>query len=171
MYLDQNIQDFPQEFKDLVRKRGEANIIIGTNSNSHSTVWNCTYTDNLGEFIKYFLIKNNLTCLKVGTNPTFESAQGFKTIIDITLANFRLATKISNWRVENHLQVYDHYRITFTINNCNNFRAEETLDWNFKKGDWIAFRKVLDNGLKFWSGTRIWSERTIKSKLDFFWMS
>ena len=47
MYLDQNIQDFPQEFKELVRKRGESDIIIGTDSNAHSTVWNCTNTDNL----------------------------------------------------------------------------------------------------------------------------
>ena len=29
------------------------------------------------------------------------------------------------------------------------------LDWNFKKGDLIAFRKALENGLKFWSGARI----------------
>ena len=145
MYMDQKIQDFLQEFKDLVHKRGEAEIIIGTDSNSHCTVWNCPNTDNHGEFIEDFLIENNLTCLNVGNNPTFESAQCFKSIIDITLANYRLSTKISNWRVENHLQIADHFRIT--INNCNNFRAEEMLDWNFKKGDWTAFIKALDEGL------------------------
>ena len=32
MYMDQNIQDFPKEFKDLVRKCGEADILIGTDS-------------------------------------------------------------------------------------------------------------------------------------------
>ena len=74
MYMDQNIQDFPNEFKDLVRNCGEADILIGTDSNSHCTVYNCTDTDNRGEFFKYFIIENNLTCLNVGNNPTFESA-------------------------------------------------------------------------------------------------
>ena len=91
MYMDQNIQDFPKEFKDLVCKCGNADILIGTNSNSHCTVWNCTETGNRGEFIEDFLIKNNLACLNIGNNWTFESAHGFKSIIDITLANYRLA--------------------------------------------------------------------------------
>ena len=140
--MDQNIQDFPREFKDLVCKCGNADILIGTDSNSHCTVWNCTETDNQGEFIKYFFIENNLACLNVGNNWTFESACGFKSIIDITLANYRLASKISDWRVENHLQVSDHYRITFTINDCINFRTKETLDWNYKKGYCNVFKMV-----------------------------
>ena len=168
MYMDQNIQDFPKEFKDLIRKCGNADILIGIDTNSHCTVWNCTDTDNQSEFIEDFLIENNLACLNVGNNWTFESACGFKSIIDITLANYRLATKISEWRVENHLQVYVHYIITFTINDCINFRAEETLDWNYKKGDWNIFKKVLDEGLKNWTSSRIWSDVTIESKLEYF---
>ena len=46
MYMDQNIQDFPKEFKDLISTCGNADILIGTDSNSHCTVWNCTETDN-----------------------------------------------------------------------------------------------------------------------------
>ena len=61
--MDQNIQDFPKEFKDLVRKCGNADILIGTDSNSHCTVWNCTETDKRGEFFEDFLIENNLACL------------------------------------------------------------------------------------------------------------
>ena len=94
--------------------------------------------------------------------------QGYKSIIDITIANYRLATNISDWRVDNHLQISDHFRITFTINNCNNFRTEESLDWNFKKGDWVLFKNELELGLKNWTNARIWSEMTIESKLDQF---
>ena len=36
MYLDQDILVFPPEF----RERGECDIIIGADSNAHSTVWN-----------------------------------------------------------------------------------------------------------------------------------
>ena len=168
MYMDQNIQDFPKEFKDLISKCGNANILIGTDSNSHCTVWNCTETDKRGEFIEDFVIENNLSCLNVGNNWTFESAHGFKSIIDVTLANYRLASKISDWRVENHLQVSDHYRITFTINDCINFRAEERLDWNYKKGDWNVFKTVLDDGLRNWTGSRIWSDVTIEYNLESF---
>ena len=102
----------------------------------------------------------------MGNNWTFESAHGFKSIIDITLANYRLATKISDWRVENHLS--NHYRITFTINDFINFRAKEMLDWNYKKGDWNIFKKVLDKGLKNWTSSRILSDMTIESKLEYF---
>ena len=132
------------------------------------TVWNCTETDKRGEFIEDFLIENNLSFLNVGNNWTFESARGFKSIIDVTLANYRLASKISDWRVENHLQVSDHYRITFTINDCINFRAEEMLDWNYKKWDWNVFKTVLDDGLRNWTGSRIWSDVTIDYNLESF---
>ena len=74
MYLDQDILDFPPKFRELILKRGDCDIIIGTDSNVPSTVWNCTNTNNLGEFIEDFLIENNLTCLNVGNNSTFESA-------------------------------------------------------------------------------------------------
>ena len=150
MYLDQDILDFPPEFRELIQKRGDCDIIIGTDSNAHSTVWNCANTDNRGEFIEDFLINNDLSCLNVGNNPTFESACGFTSIINITIANYRLATSISNWRVEKNLQISDHFRITFTINNCPNFRNEisNSLDWNFKKGDWVLFKSELELGLK-----------------------
>ena len=168
MYLDQDILDFPPEFRELILKRGDCDIIIGTDSNAHSTVWNCANTDNRGEFIEDFLIKNDLTCLNVGNNPTFKSARGFTSIIDITIANYRLATSISNWKVENHLHISDHFIITFTINNCPNFRNVDLLDWNYKKGDWVLFKKELELGLKKYSNARIWSATTIKKKLEHF---
>ena len=70
MYLDIHILDFPPEFRELIRKKGNCDIIIGTDSNAHSTVWNCPRSNNRGEFIEKFLIENNLTCLNVGNNPT-----------------------------------------------------------------------------------------------------
>ena len=34
MYLDQDILDFPPEFRELIQKRGDCDIIIGNNSNA-----------------------------------------------------------------------------------------------------------------------------------------
>ena len=45
MYLDQKVPNFPPEFIELIRKKGECDILIGTDSNAHSTVLNCPQTD------------------------------------------------------------------------------------------------------------------------------
>ena len=168
MYLDNKVLDFPPEFIELVRKKGECNILISSDSNAHSTVWNCPCTDKHGEFVEDFLITNNLKCLNIGNNPTFKNAQGFTSIIDITVANYRLATSICNWKVENYLQVSDHFRISFSINNSSNFRDVDILDWNYKKGDWGLFKRELDLGLVKWSNAKYWSTKSIEAKLDQF---
>ena len=41
-------------------------ILIGTDSNAHSTVWNCPKTDKQGEFIEVMFY--------IGNSPTFENA-------------------------------------------------------------------------------------------------
>ena len=168
MYLDQSVMEFPPEFIELVRNKGNCDIIIGTDSNAHSTVWNCPKTDRRGEFIEEFLIDNDLSCLNIGNSPTFENGQGHKTIIDIMIANYNLSTSISNWKVDNLLHCTDHYRITFSIDNSSNFRIDETLDWNYKKGDWVLFKQELDLGLKKWSNARHWSASSIEVKLEHF---
>ena len=147
MYMDQSIQNFPSEFIDLINKVGSADIIVGIDTNSHSTLWNCTFTDNRGDFVDDFIIQNNLQCLNIGNNWTFKGPNG-QSIIDITLSNYSLANKISDWKVVNNLEVSDHFRITFTINDCINFRSAETPEWNFKKGDWNLFQSSLDFGLR-----------------------
>ena len=47
LYLDCKVLGFPKEFEDLIRNLGDYDIIIGTDSNSHSTVWNSPSTDKL----------------------------------------------------------------------------------------------------------------------------
>ena len=56
--------------------------------------------------LKICIIQNNLQCLNVGNNWTFQGPMG-KSIIDITLSNYSLANKISDWKVENYLEVSD----------------------------------------------------------------
>ena len=141
MYLDQHILDFPPEFRELIckkkkkkKKKKVTDIIIGTDSNAHSTVWNCPRSNNRGEFIEKFLIENNLTCLNVGNNPTLKNSSGNTSIINLMIANYILASSVSNWKVEKHLHPpTDHFRLSYSINDCPNFRCEDAEDWNFKK--------------------------------------
>ena len=54
LYLDCKVLGFPKEFEDLIRNLGNNDIIIGTDSNSHSTVWNSPSTDKRGELLEFF---------------------------------------------------------------------------------------------------------------------
>ena len=159
MYLDIKVLDFPPEFLELVRKKGECDILIGSDSNSHSTVWNCPSTNKCGELVEDFLITNNLKCLNIGNNPTFRNTQGHTSIIYITIVNYHLATCICNWKVEYHLHLSYHFRISFSINNSSNFRDTDILNWNYKKGNWGLFKKELDIGLLKWSNAKYWSAK------------
>ena len=45
MYLDNKKLEFPLEFIQLIANKGESDILIASDSNSHSTVWNYPRTD------------------------------------------------------------------------------------------------------------------------------
>ena len=60
----------------------------------------------------------------------------------------------------------DHYRLTYSINYCPNFRCKDAEDWNFKKLS--LFKNELELGLKNWSNVRIWSAMTIEKNLEQF---
>ena len=80
--MDGNKLEFPKEFIELVAKKGQCDILVSTDSNSHSTIWNCPKTDHRGELVEDFLITNNLQCVNVGNRPTFCSGAGSTSIID-----------------------------------------------------------------------------------------
>ena len=166
LYLDSKVLGFPDGFKDLIRNKGDYDILIGTDSNSHSTLWNCPASDKRGELLEQFLINNNLLCLNVGNNPMFRNGSGNSTIIDLTLANYRLAQQVSNWQVEQLLHSTDHYRINFTVNDCPNFRIPPAETWNYRKGEWPYFKSQLELGLKHWTCPRIWSDVSIEQKFN-----
>ena len=154
LYLDCKVLGFPKEFEDLICNLGNNDILIGTDSNSHSTVWNSPSTDKRGELLEFFLIDNNLSCCNVGNNPTFVSGSDFSSIIDLTLANYRLSQRVSNWHVEQVLHSTDHFRICFNISNCSNFRIEPVETWNYRKGAWSYFKSQLELGLLHWTCPR-----------------
>ena len=128
-------------------------------------MWNCPATNKRGELLEQFVIDNNLSCLNVGNNPTFKNGSGYSTIIDLTLANYRLSQCVSNWQVEQILHSTDHYRVLFTVNNCSNFRIEPAETSNFRKGQWPFFKAQLELRLKHWTCPRSWSDVTIEQKL------
>ena len=165
LYLDGKVLGFPKEFVDLMRNVGNNDILIGTDSNAHSTVWNCPSTDNRGDLVNKLLIDNNLSCCNIGNNPTFISGAGNSSIIDLTLANFRLSQRVRNWHVEQVLHSTDHFRIRFNISNCYNFRIAPVETWNYRKGAWLYFKSQLERGLMHWTCPRSWTDASIELKI------
>ena len=126
--------------------------------------------DRRGELVKDFLISNNLQCVNVGNRSTFRNGAGNTSIIDITIANYSLATSIYNWKVGNDLHIMDHYRISFSINNSTNCRIADVSDWNYSKGNWDLFNKEFDRGLLKLSNVRYWTATSIEAKLNNFFI-
>ena len=168
LYLDCKVPCLPKELIDLMRNVGNNDILIGTDSNAHSTVWNCSLTDNRGDMVNKFLIDNNLSCCNIGNNPTFISGAGNTSIIDLTIANFRLSQCIRNWHVEKVLHSTDHFRIRYNISNCYNFRIAPVETWNYRKGAWLNFKSLLERGLMHWTCPRTWTDASIKVKIKQF---
>ena len=75
MYMDGKKHEFPSEFIQLIANKGECDILVTLDSNSHSTVWNCPRTDRRGELVEDFLITNNLQCVNVGIDKIFAVVQ------------------------------------------------------------------------------------------------
>ena len=134
----------------------------------HTAVWNCPCTDRQGELVEDFHISNNLQCVNVGNRPTFRNYSGNSSIIDITFANYCLATSIYNWKVDKDLHITDHYRISFSINNSSHCRIADVSAWNFCKGNWALFRLELDCSMLKWSNSRYWTATSIEEKLKDF---
>ena len=168
LYLDIKIHEFPLEFIQLIANIGNCDILVASDSNAHSTVWNCPKTDCRGELVEDFLITNNLQCVNVGNRPTFCSGAGRTSIIDITFANYSLATSIYNWKVDSDLHISDHYRISFSINNSSNFRINDASDWNFRKGNWNLFQLQLERNMSKWCNARYWTATSIEEKFNDF---
>ena len=115
MYMDGKTLEFPSEFIQLIANKGECDILVASDSNAHSTVWNCPRTDRRGELVKDFLISNNLQCVNVGNRPTFCSGAGNTSIIDITFANLVLQLASTTGKLTMIFIFLDHYRILFSI--------------------------------------------------------
>ncbi len=168
LYLDCKVPSLPKELIDLMRNVGNNDVLIGTDSNAHSTVWNCSSTDNRGDMVNKFLIDNNLSCCNIGNNPTFINGSGDTSIIDLTIANYRLSQRIRNWQVEKVLHSTDHFRIRYDISNCFNFRIAPVQTWNYRKGAWSYFKSLLERGLLNWTCPRSWTDASIEVKIKQF---
>ena len=140
-YLDIKAMAWPTTLYNLAAycQTKNINLIIGADSNAHSTLWNCPASNARGESIEQAIIRHNLHVENVGNKFTFEGGVG-SSIIDITLTNRQ--GLISGWNVSDDATLSDHKIIEFSLN--SELQLAESLNRKLKNLDWRKIASVLD---------------------------
>ena len=112
-------------------KKVNKEIIIGTDSNSHSQLWMSESDNYRGEIFEDFISQNNLFVSNIGNKNTYDCATG-KSIIDITIVSILLVDRIRNWLVLDKNYFSDHKMISF---NLDFEKPPPVFVRNFKKAD------------------------------------
>ena len=112
---DRDIQrDLETAEKITQLAKGEG-LILSIDSNSRSTLWYNTNTNQRGKFLEEFIITSNLLIMNEVTDiPTFETTRG-RSWIDLTLCNNMLAQKTSGWTCSEEESCADRNIIFFDI--------------------------------------------------------
>ncbi len=100
-YLDINLTEvFPKMLEDLLMlaERQRKDVILCTDANAHSSMWNSEDTNKRGETMEELILSHNLTVQNNGDHFTFYRAQA-RTIIDVTMTRGRVSSSIANWHV------------------------------------------------------------------------
>lgn len=118
-------------------------LIIGSDSNSHHTIWGSTNVNQRGEELVQYLLSTDLLVLNKGRKPTFVNAIR-KEAIDITLASCDVSEKIHSWRVTDQETYSDHKLIKFCLK--GQFPQREPYR-NPKRTNWNLYRAELSKNL------------------------
>ena len=106
----------PQLMQDLVTFCTQRNwrLIIGSDANSHNTMWGSTNDNLRGEQLLEYIVSTNLEICNVGNTPTFVIANR-QEVIDVTLVSNNFLDNIVDWKVSDEDMQSDHRLITFNV--------------------------------------------------------
>ena len=141
VYWDITEEDPPKILESLAKQK-DVPVIIGMDSNAHSTTWGSKENNKRGERLEEILLENDLHILNQGSKATFIGAQG-ESVIDLTLTNQKGLSLIEEWKVEEEDFGSDHRAISFV---CKH-QEEWTESRNLKRANWYKFRKAVQASL------------------------
>ena len=135
-------------------KRLGRHFLAAVDSNAHSVLWGSRSTKHRGHKVEELIFQHGLVLLNEGNKPTFESGVGIS-CIDITVASPLLATKISNWKVNDEMHLSDHYMISFEVR-IQADKPELRKGRKLKKVNWQQFQQIIEANLSpdlplFWT--------------------
>ena len=136
-YHDINISSIAEPLTKLV---GDTkSILIGGDSNAHSTLWGSQRNNPRGDTWENFLISNKLSLLNNDSSgPTFRNHLG-QSYIDITAST--LPDKFSDWHNSDIQNGSDHFLLMYFYGNFN--CLTEKFYQNIATCDWTLFVEQL----------------------------
>ncbi len=116
-YMDINGPVLPPETTPLAKFAldNKLPLIMGSDTNSHHTIWGNRLCNERGEERLEFLSSLGLSWANKGATPTFLNTRGHNSIIDLTITNQTGGDLISNWHVSDLYSNSDHHYIMFDI--------------------------------------------------------
>ena len=138
-------------------------VILGIDSNAHSTLWGCDEDNKRGQTLEEWIITNQLLVVNKGNEPTFVRGMA-KTIIDITLVSESIAKDISDWIVNKDHKFSDHRRLEYKLKYTS---KNVVYTRNFRSADWIRFRTILEK-TRSWTPPVIWSRQVLDKEVSNF---
>jgi hypothetical protein len=117
-----------------------AKLLIGTDSNAHSSLWsNNADTNPRGVMVENLIFQHDLYIHNTGVVPTFVKGDK-KSFIDLTLSNRDMEEHITKWKVDTSESHSDHryllYQISFEP-------SEKQIKRNLTKCNWVFLGNLL----------------------------
>ena len=127
-------------------KQNRLPLVIGADSNSHSTIWGPDQ-NRRGDDFENFIQQGDLIVLNDGLKPTFYQGDNIRTYIDITLVNQFASSKGigGGWELQDEETFSDHKMITFQLAATT---VNQKFTRNLKKVDWAQFRGSVDQKIQ-----------------------
>ena len=151
-YLDITTEAWPKILDDLADHCNDNNIslVLGADTNAHSTLWNCDSTNARGDIAEQAIIQNQLFIHNEGNEVTFNGGVG-SSIIDVTMSNDPIL--VSDWEVSAEVTHSDHNVVKFSLGRVK--KDEQVLKRNINRVNWSDVAddllKVTPEPRTFWS--------------------
>ena len=113
-YHDINKPTIMAELDRLYRSKRAHPIILGCDTNAHSTTWGCELNNRRGDEFEEFIAREALMVENVGNTPTFLTRNA-QSIIDVTLTNMHASHRIFNWHVNTSPSCSDHRYVEYVF--------------------------------------------------------
>ena len=166
LYLDIKKDVISQDLQAVQNycERRRLGLLIGVDSNAHSSLWGNDEDNARGEALETFLMNSQMDCHNRGQIPTFHGRG--QTIIDLTLSNSYLELEVNNWGVVPGEIHSDHSLITFTCGLAE--KSARKWQFNYPKADWEKFTKLLTQTFDDRPIYHKWNDTLIESEYDWF---
>ena len=149
VYMDAEDKSFPpKSLNELTKyaKRIDAPLIVGSDTNSHHTIWGDKKQDKRGEVLLENLSYCGLLWANKGTNPTFVNSRDCHSVIDLTITNNKALDLVKNWYVSDRVSNSGHKYIMLNI---DTEKKENNITYNTNKTDWGKFAEYISKSSRF----------------------